>query len=50
METKFWCAWIAPIASVWRCRTIFNCVEVCPKKLNPTERIQALKRMAVSNK
>jgi succinate dehydrogenase / fumarate reductase iron-sulfur subunit len=28
---------------VFRCHTIFNCVEVCPKKLNPTEAIQKLK-------
>ncbi len=28
---------------VFRCHTIFNCVEVCPKKLNPTEAIQRLK-------
>jgi succinate dehydrogenase / fumarate reductase iron-sulfur subunit len=28
---------------VYRCHTIFNCVEVCPKKLNPTEAIQRLK-------
>jgi len=27
-------------AGVWRCHTQFNCVEVCPKKLNPTEAIQ----------
>src|SRR3989339_12552 len=24
-------------SGVWRCHTQFNCVEVCPKKLNPTE-------------
>ncbi len=28
---------------VWRCHTQFNCVEVCPKKLNPTEAIQRQK-------
>lgn len=30
-------------SGVFRCHTIFNCVEVCPKKLNPTEAIQKLK-------
>ncbi len=28
---------------LWRCHTQFNCVEVCPKKLNPTEAIQKQK-------
>jgi len=31
---------------LWRCHTIFNCVEACPKNINGTEAIQALKRMA----
>jgi len=35
---------------VYRCHTIFNCVEVCPKKLNPTEAIQRLKIKAVKRK
>ncbi len=29
---------------VWRCHTIFNCVEACPKSLNPTEAIVKLRR------
>lgn len=29
---------------LWRCHTIFNCVEACSKNLNPTEAIQQLKR------
>jgi succinate dehydrogenase / fumarate reductase iron-sulfur subunit len=29
---------------IWRCHTIFNCVEACPKSLNPTKAIEALKR------
>jgi len=29
---------------LWRCHTIFNCVEACPKSLNPTKAIAALKR------
>ncbi|MFX0125819.1 MAG: succinate dehydrogenase/fumarate reductase iron-sulfur subunit [Candidatus Hodarchaeota archaeon] len=31
---------------VFRCHTAFNCVEACPKELNPTEAIQSLKRHA----
>jgi succinate dehydrogenase / fumarate reductase iron-sulfur subunit len=31
----------------YRCHTITNCVEACPKGLNPTEGIQWLKRAAV---
>jgi succinate dehydrogenase / fumarate reductase, iron-sulfur subunit len=32
---------------VYRCHTITNCVEACPKELNPTESIQWLKKAAV---
>ncbi|MBC7293383.1 MAG: succinate dehydrogenase iron-sulfur subunit, partial [Thermoleophilia bacterium] len=32
---------------VYRCHTIMNCVEACPKELNPTEGIQWLKRAAL---
>jgi succinate dehydrogenase / fumarate reductase iron-sulfur subunit len=35
---------------VYRCHTIFNCVEMCPKKLNPTEAIQRLKIKATKRK
>ena len=35
---------------VYRCHTIFNCVEVCPKKLNPTEAIQKLKIKAAKRR
>ncbi len=31
---------------VFRCHTAFNCVEACPKNLNPTEAIQNLKRQS----
>jgi succinate dehydrogenase / fumarate reductase iron-sulfur subunit len=34
----------------WRCHTQFNCVEVCPKKLNPTEAIQRQKIKAFKRK
>lgn len=35
---------------VYRCHTIMNCVEACPKELNPTEGIQWLKKAAVRRK
>ena len=34
----------------WRCHTVYNCVEACPKHLNPTEAIQALKRASVAKR
>lgn len=37
-------------SGVWRCHTQFNCVEVCPKKLNPTEAIQKQKIKAFKRK
>jgi succinate dehydrogenase / fumarate reductase iron-sulfur subunit len=35
---------------LWRCHTIFNCVEACPKDLNPTKAISKLKRELVKEK
>jgi succinate dehydrogenase / fumarate reductase iron-sulfur subunit len=32
----------------WRCHTIFNCTEACPKKINQTTAIQGLKRRTVA--
>lgn len=32
----------------WRCHTVFNCAEACPKKINPTSAIQGLKRWTVA--
>jgi len=29
---------------LWRCHTIFNCVEVCPKDINLTWHISKLKK------
>jgi succinate dehydrogenase / fumarate reductase iron-sulfur subunit len=34
---------------VWRCHTIFNCAEACPKSINVTWSIQALKRKLARN-
>ncbi len=33
---------------LWRCHTIFNCVEACPKSLNPTRAISRLKKLVMS--
>ncbi len=33
---------------VWRCHTIFNCVEACPKEINITWHISELKKRLVS--
>jgi len=34
---------------VWRCHTIFRCVDSCPKDINPTEAIENLRRAAIRN-
>lgn len=31
---------------VFRCHTIFNCIDACPKGLNPTEAIETLRKLA----
>jgi succinate dehydrogenase / fumarate reductase, iron-sulfur subunit len=31
---------------VYRCHTIFNCIDACPKNLNPTEAIETLRKLA----
>lgn len=35
---------------LWRCHDIFNCVEACPKGLNPTRAIAMLRRKALKRK
>ena len=35
---------------LWRCHTIFNCVEACPKSLNPTRAISQLKKKVIAEK
>ena len=35
---------------LWRCHTIMNCVDACPKDLTPTEAISRLKNWVVSQK
>jgi len=34
---------------VWRCHTVFNCVEACPKNLNPAEAIQKIKKNLIKD-
>jgi len=43
-------ALVAHENGIWRCHTVFNCVEACPKDCNQTDSIQRLKRMAVTHK
>lgn len=38
---------VAEEQGLWRCHTIFSCAEQCPKRVNPTEAIQQLKKMAI---
>ncbi len=35
---------------VWRCHTILNCIEACPKQLNPTQAIAELKKTIINKK
>lgn len=35
---------------IWRCHSIFNCAEVCPKEIDITKHILKLKRLAVKNR
>jgi succinate dehydrogenase / fumarate reductase iron-sulfur subunit len=35
---------------VWRCRTVFNCTEACPRDIKVTRAIQQLKRAILFNR
>ena len=35
---------------VWRCRTVFNCTEACPRGIKVTQAIEEVKRALVLNK
>ena len=37
---------VAGTDGVYRCHTIFNCIDACPKGLDPTRAIETLRRMA----
>jgi succinate dehydrogenase / fumarate reductase iron-sulfur subunit len=41
---------VAQIHGLWRCHSIYNCVEVCPKEIDITGHIAAMKRLAVKKK
>jgi succinate dehydrogenase/fumarate reductase iron-sulfur protein len=31
---------------IYRCHTIFNCIDACPKELDPTKAIETLRQLA----
>jgi succinate dehydrogenase / fumarate reductase iron-sulfur subunit len=35
---------------IFRCHTIFNCIDACPKELNPTQAIETLRKLAQKRK
>lgn len=35
---------------IWRCHSIYNCVEVCPKEIDVTGHISQMKRLAIRKK
>jgi succinate dehydrogenase / fumarate reductase iron-sulfur subunit len=35
---------------VYRCHTIFNCIDACPKNLNPTAAIETLRKLAMKRR
>ena len=35
---------------VWRCRTIFNCTEACPRGIEVTKAIQEVKRALMTRR
>lgn len=37
-------------SGVWRCRTIFNCTEACPREIKVTKAIEEVKRALVLNR
>lgn len=37
-------------SGVWGCDTVFKCVDACPKKVRPTDGIEALRRKTVAQK
>lgn len=37
-------------SGVWRCRTIFNCVEACPREINVTRAIGEVKKAILTGK
>jgi succinate dehydrogenase / fumarate reductase iron-sulfur subunit len=38
------------VDGVWRCRTVFNCVEACPRDINITRAIGEVKKALLFRK
>ncbi|MCE5312534.1 MAG: succinate dehydrogenase iron-sulfur subunit [Nitrospiraceae bacterium] len=41
---------VAQMDGLWRCHSIYNCVEACPKEIDVTGHISRLKRLAVKKR
>jgi succinate dehydrogenase / fumarate reductase iron-sulfur subunit len=41
---------LARAHGLWRCHSIYNCVEVCPKEIDITGHISKMKRLAVKKR
>ena len=41
---------IASEHGLWRCHSVYNCVEVCPKGIDITKHLNELKRLAISSR
>ncbi len=35
---------------VWRCRTVFNCTQACPRDIKITKAIEQIKRLVLFNR
>jgi succinate dehydrogenase / fumarate reductase iron-sulfur subunit len=35
-------------SGVWRCRTVFNCTDACPRDIKVTDAIEQVKRALIS--
>ncbi|MDP2718572.1 MAG: succinate dehydrogenase iron-sulfur subunit [Dehalococcoidia bacterium] len=35
---------------IWRCHTVFNCVEACPKNIQPADAIEKLRKKTISRR
>jgi succinate dehydrogenase / fumarate reductase iron-sulfur subunit len=43
-------ALLAQTHGIWRCHSIYNCVEVCPKEIDVTGHISMMKRLALKRR
>ena len=44
------CAILNKGGGVWRCRTVFNCTEACPRGIKITKAIEEVKRALILNR